>query len=47
MDKNIVTRVVTKSLGIKKAVSGIKDENYFSETEKAIARKQKEKKDKK
>ena len=44
MDKNIVTRVVTKSLGIKKAVSGLKDENYFSETEKEIARKQKEKK---
>ena len=44
MDKNIVTSFVTKSLGIKKAISGIKDENYFSETEKEIARKQKEKK---
>ena len=44
MDKNIVTKVVTKSLGIKKALSGIKDENYFSETEKEIAKKQKEKK---
>lgn len=44
MDKNIVTRFVSKSLGIKKAISGIQDENYYSESEKEIARKQKEKK---
>ena len=44
MDKNIVTRFVSKSLGIKKAISSIQDENYYSESEKEIARKQKEKK---
>ena len=42
MDKNIVTRFVSKSLGIKKALGSIKDENYFSETEKEIARKQRD-----
>ena len=41
MDKNIVTRFVSKSLGIKKALGSIQDENYFSESEKEIARKQK------
>ena len=42
MDSNFVTRFVTKSLGIKKALKTIKDDDYFSETEKAIAEKQKQ-----
>ncbi|MCR5309190.1 MAG: hypothetical protein K6E21_03670 [Bacilli bacterium] len=44
MDSNFVTRFVTKSLGIKKALKTIKDDDYFSETEKAIAEKQKQEK---
>ena len=43
MDSNFVTRFVTKSLGIKKALKTIKDEDYFSDTEKEIAEKQKQK----
>ena len=42
MDSNFVTKFVTKSLGIKKALKTIKDDDYFSETEKEIAQKQKE-----
>ena len=41
MDSNFVTKFVTKSLGIKKALKTIKDDDYFSETEKEIAEKQK------
>ena len=41
MDSNIISRVLTKSLGIKKALKDIKDEDYFSETEKEIAERQK------
>ena len=44
MDSNIVTKFVTKSLGIKKALKNITDDNYFSETEKEIAEKQKKSK---
>ena len=43
MDSNFVTKFVTKSLGIKKALKTIKDDDYFSETEKEIAEKQKQK----
>ena len=43
MDSNFVTRFVTKSLVIKKALKTIKDEDYFSDTEKEIAEKQKQK----
>ena len=43
MDSNFVTRFVTKSLGIKKALKEIKSDDYFSEEEKRIADKQKEK----
>ena len=43
MDSNFVTRFVTKSLGIKKALKTIKEEDYFSDTEKEIAEKQKQK----
>lgn len=39
MDSNFVTRFVTKSLGIKKALKTIKDDDYFSETEKEISQK--------
>ena len=42
MDSNFVTKFVTKSLGIKKALKTIKDDDYFSETEKEIAEKQKQ-----
>lgn len=40
MDSNIVTKFVTKSLGIKKALKTIRDDDYLSETEKDIAEKQ-------
>lgn len=43
MDSNFVTKFVTKSLGIKKALKTIKDDDYFSETEKEIAEKQRQK----
>ena len=42
MDSNFVTKFVTKSLGIKKALKTIKDDDYFSDTEKDIAEKQKQ-----
>lgn len=42
MDSNFVTKFVTKSLGIKKALKTIKDDDYFSDTEKEIAEKQKQ-----
>ena len=45
-DSNFVTKYVTKQLGIKKALSTFKDENYYSESEKEIVEKQKKKKDK-
>ena len=44
LDSNIISRVLTKSLGIKKALKDIKDDDYFSETEKQIAEKQKNEK---
>ena len=42
MDSNFVTKFVTKSLGIKKALKTIKGDDYFSDTEKEIAEKQKQ-----
>lgn len=42
LDKNFVTKFVGKKLGIKDALKTIQDENYLSETEKEIAKKQKE-----
>ena len=42
-DSNFVTKFVSKQLGIKKALSTIKDENYYSESEKEIVEKQKKK----
>lgn len=44
LDSNLVTKFLSKSLGIKKVIEKVSDENYLSETEKEIARKQKEKK---
>ena len=44
MDSNLVTKFVTKSLGIKKALKEVRDDDYFSETEKKIAEKNKNKK---
>lgn len=43
-DKNFVTKLVGKKLGIKDALKTIQDENYLSATEKEIAKKQKDKK---
>lgn len=43
MDSNLVTKFVTKSLGIKKALKDIKSDDYFSEEEKKISEKQKRK----
>ena len=44
LNKNFVTKLVGKKLGLNDALKTIKDENYLSETEKEIAKKQKEKK---
>ena len=43
-DSNMVTKFFSKKLGIKKALSTIQDENYYSESEKEIIKKQKNKK---
>lgn len=43
MDSNFVTRFVTKSLGIKKALKEVKSDDYFSDEEKRIVDKQKDK----
>lgn len=44
MDSNIVTKFVTKSLGIKKALKDVRSDDYFSEEEKKIVEKQKRRK---
>ena len=44
LDKNIVTRFIGKSLGVNKALKNIKDENYYSESEKEIAQRQRDNK---
>lgn len=46
-DSNFVTKFLSKKLGIQKVLDKVQDENYYSETEKQIAEKQKEKKYKK
>ena len=43
-DSNMVTKFFSKKLGIKKALSSIQDENYYSESEKEIIKKRKNKK---
>lgn len=43
MDSNFVTKFVTKSLGIKKALKDVRSDDYFSEEEKKISEKQKRK----
>ena len=43
-DSNMVTKFFSKKLGIKKALSTIQDDNYYSESEKEIIKKQKNKK---
>lgn len=44
MDSNFVTKFVTKSLGIKKALKEVKSDDYFSEEEKKISERQKRRK---
>ena len=44
MDSNFVTKFVTKSLGIKKALKEVRSDDYFSEEEKKISEKQRRKK---